>query len=75
MSEWSRPQLSRPVIIGVSVCYLLVLAYAVIIAGQVLFGVLIGAVFGMIYLGWRLLVAVETIADALQRLARQREIE
>ena len=75
MSEWTRPQLSRPVITGLSICYLLVLAYSVIIAGQILLGLLIGAVFGVVYLGWRFLVAVEAIADALQRIARQQELE
>ncbi|MEA1929959.1 hypothetical protein [Halohasta litorea] len=75
MSEWTPRQLSRPVIIGLSICYLLVLAYSVVIAGQLLLGVLIGAVFGVVYLGWRFLAAVEAIADALQRLARQREGE
>lgn len=75
MSERTRPRLSLPVVIGLSICYLLVLAYSVVIAGQILLGVLIGAVFGVVYLGWRFLAAVEAIADALQRLARQRENE
>ena len=75
MSEWSRPQLSRPVIIGLSICYLFVLAYSVVIAQQILLGVLIGAVFGVVYLGWRFLAAVEAIADALQRIARRREAD
>lgn len=75
MSEWTPRQPSQLAVIGLSICYLLVLAYSVIIAGQLLLGVLIGAVFGVVYLGWRFLVAVEAIADALQRLARQREQE
>jgi len=75
MSAWSRPRLSRPVAVGLAICYLLVLAYSVIIAGQILLGILIGAVFGTVYLGWRFLAAVEAIADALQRIARQREAD
>ena len=73
MSEWSRPQLSRPVVVGLSICYLLVLAYAVVIVQQILFGIWIGVFCGTVYLGWRFLAAVEAIADALQRIASQRE--
>ena len=75
MSDWSRPRLSRPVIVGLSICYVLVLAYSLVIAGQILLGLLIGAVFGVVYLGWRFLAAFEAIADALQRLAKHREVE
>lgn len=75
MSEWSRPQLSRPLLVGISICYLLVFAYAFVIAGEILFAIWIGVFCGVVYLSWRFVVAFEAIADALQRLARQREAE
>jgi hypothetical protein len=73
MSEWSRPRLSRPWLVGIGVSYLLVLAYAVVIAQQILFGIWIGVLCGAVYLGWRFVAAFEAIADALQRIAYQRE--
>ena len=73
MVEQSRSPLSHPWLIAICICYLPVLAYTVVIVGQILLGVLIGAVLGGVYLGWRFLVAVEAIADALQRIADQRE--
>jgi len=73
MSEWTPRQLSRPWLVGIGVGYVLVLAYAVVIAQQILFGIWIGVLCMAVYLGWRFLVAVEAIADALQRIARQRE--
>ena len=75
MSEWSRPRLSRPWLVAIGLCYLLVFAYAVVIAGQILFGIWIGVFCGVVYLGWRFVRAFEAIADALQRIARQRETE
>jgi len=75
MSDWSRPRLSRPWLVGIGVSYLLILAYAVVIAQQILLGLLIGAVFGVVYLSWRFVAVFEAIADALQRIARQQELE
>jgi len=34
---------------------------------------LLGLLCGVVYLGWRFLVAIEGITDALQRIARQYE--
>jgi hypothetical protein len=73
MSEWSRPRLSRPWLVGIGICYLLVFAYAFVIAGQILFAIWIGVFCGVVYLGWRFVAAFEAIADALQRIAYQRE--
>jgi len=75
MSDWSPPAVRRLWLVGFGVAYLLVLAYSVIIAGQILLGLLIGVAFGLVYLGWRFLAAIEAIADALQRIARHQETE
>lgn len=45
-----------------------------LIAQQIQFGVLVGVVVVFLYLGWRFLRAVEAIADALQRMAKERDI-
>lgn len=69
MSDWSPPSLPQGwLAIGVS-AYLLVLAYALLIARQVLLGVLIGLFLALFYFLWRFLAALEAIADAQQRLA------
>lgn len=47
--------------------------YSLLIAQQLLLGVLPRIVLSVFYFVWRFLVAVETIADALQQLAHQRE--
>ena len=73
MSHWSPPSVPRSWLVGIAVVYLLVLAYSVIIAGQILLGVMVGVLFGMLYIGWRFIAAVEAIADGLQRIAHQHE--
>jgi hypothetical protein len=50
------------------VLYALILVYSIVIAGQLLLGVLPGLILLVIYLLWRLVVAVEAIADAQQRM-------
>jgi len=75
MSEWSPPTVRRSWLVVFGAGYFLVLAYSVVIAGQILFGIWIGVFCGVVYLGWRFLAAVEAIADALQRIARQREAD
>jgi hypothetical protein len=50
------------------VLYALLLAYSIVIAGRLLLGVLPGLILLVIYLLWRLVVAVEAIADAQQRM-------
>ncbi|RBI62145.1 hypothetical protein DMJ13_09675 [halophilic archaeon] len=49
------------------------LAYSFFASQQPLRGIRLGITIVVIYLLWRFLVAVEAIADALQRFARQRE--
>jgi len=73
MSEWSPPSVPRSWLVGVGVAYLLVFAYAVVIAQQILFGLFLVIPFVVLYFSWRFLIAVEGITDALQRIARQYE--
>lgn len=73
MAGWSPPQVPREWLLGIGLVYVAFLAYSVLIAQQILFGVYIGVVAVSLYLGWRFLRAIEAIADALQRIARQRE--
>ena len=75
MSDWSPPAVRQLWLAVFVVGYLLVFAYSVVIAGQILLGLLIGVAFGLVYLGWRFLAAIEAIADALQRIARHQETE
>jgi len=73
MTDWSQPSLPRHWLIAIVVFYVLLLAYSIIIAGQLLLGILPGFVIVVLYFLWRGLVAVEAIADAQQRMASQRE--
>lgn len=73
MADWSPPSIPRPwlvAIVGVSV---LLLAYSILVAGQVLLGVLPGLLLVILYFLWRGLAALEAIADAQQRMAARRE--
>lgn len=74
MSEWSPPAIPRILVVIIGVLYIALFGYGLFIAGQViLFGILPGMLLISIYFLWRFLTAVEAIADALQRIARQRE--
>ena len=75
MSEWSPPTVRRSWLVVFGIGYLLVLAYTVVIAQGILLGILIGVLCGALYLGWRFLAAIEAIADAHQRIARQQEVD
>jgi hypothetical protein len=57
----------------VGVLLLVVLLYALLVAQTVLLGLFPMVAVGAAYLAWRLLLAIEAIADALQRLAAARE--
>lgn len=72
MSGHSPPSLSRKWLVRI-VPYVLLLAYSFFISQQPLRGIRLGITIVVIYLLWRFLVAVEAIADALQRFAQQRE--
>ena len=55
------------------VFYIAFLAYSLVIAGQLLLGVFPAFIIVFLYIIWRLLAAVEAIADAQQRIASQQE--
>jgi hypothetical protein len=75
MSDWSPPSVSRTWLAVAVVLYALLVAYGVVIAGQLLLTVFPGLFALGLYLLWRFIVAVEAIADAQQRLADARERE
>jgi len=75
MSDWSPPTLSRGQLAGIVVGLLAVAAYSLVIAQQLLLVVFPAAALIAVYLAWRFVVAVEAIADALQRLATQKADE
>ena len=74
MSDRS-PSTSLPVVIGLTVISAFLLVYALIIVQQILLGFMLVTWLVGLYLVWRLLVAIEAIADAHQRIAHQREQE
>ena len=74
MSGWSPPSLSRRTVAAIATGYVLIAAYSLVIAAQLLLGVVLpGVVLLGSYLLWRFLRAVEAIADALQRIADAQE--
>ncbi len=73
MSDWSPPSIPRNWLVAIAVFYILFLAYSILIAGQLLLGILPGFVIVLLYFLWRGLMAVEAIADAQQRLASQQD--
>jgi len=75
MSSWSPPSVSRSFLLGTCIVYILVVSYAVIIAQEVVFGFWFGLLLVFLYFAYRFVAAVEAIADALQRIAYQRDSE
>jgi len=73
MSGWSPPSPSSRTVAVVGILLLAVLLYALLVAQQVLLGLFPVVAVGAGYVAWRLLLAIEAIADALQRLAAARE--
>jgi hypothetical protein len=69
MSDWSPPTLSRGQLAGIVVTLLAATAYSLVIVQQLLLVVVPAAALVAVYLTWRFIVAVEAIADALQRIA------
>jgi hypothetical protein len=75
MASWSPPSIPQQWLVAAAVLYVLLFGYSVLVVGQVLLGILPGIVLAVLYVSWRFLAAVEAIADAQQRIARQRERE
>jgi CHASE2 domain-containing sensor protein len=73
VSGWSPPAPSRAVVVGFGAASLLILAYALLIQGAILLGLLPVLLIGLGYLVWRIVAAVEAIADAAQRIADEHE--
>jgi hypothetical protein len=72
MTGWSPPSPPRALLAGTAVVWLALLAYAVLIQGTVLLGLLPGVLVAGTYVLWRFLVALEAIADGVHRIADQR---
>lgn len=75
MSDWSPPTLSRGQLAGIAVGLLAVAAYSLVIVQQLLLVIVPAVAVAVAYLVWRFVVAVEAIADALQRLAADKTDE
>jgi hypothetical protein len=75
MSDWSPPTLSRGQLAGIVVGLLAVAAYSLVIVQQLLLVIVPAVAVAVAYLVWRFVVAVEAIADALQRLAADKTDE
>jgi len=73
MADWSPPSIPRSWLIAIVVFYIAFLAYSLVIAGQLLLGVFPAFIIVFLYIIWRVLAAVEAIADAQQRIASQQE--
>ena len=67
----TRPA-SRTIVAGLAV-WLLWLAYSLLVLQNVLFGVVPGLLVVVGYFAWRLLLAVEELADGVRRLADAQE--
>lgn len=76
MSDWSPHSFSRKWLAAGAVLYAALVVYGLLIVQEVLlFAVFPGLLFGSVYFLWRFLRAIETIADGVQRIARQMEGE
>ncbi|ESS06665.1 MAG: hypothetical protein A07HB70_01386 [uncultured archaeon A07HB70] len=72
MSGWSPPTLSRRQLATVGLLIAVSVTYSVFVAAQLLLALGPVVLLVTLYLAWRLLLAVEAIADALQRIADAR---
>ncbi|QHS15832.1 hypothetical protein GWK26_00980 [haloarchaeon 3A1-DGR] len=73
MSDRSPPPNAKRWLPVIALLSVLIIGYALIIAGQILLGLIPVLGLVLLYLVWRFVVAVEEIADAHQRLAAHRE--
>lgn len=75
MSAWSPPPIPTEwVVLGIG-AYVLLLGYAAIVVQEIFLGLVPGIVVVGLYILLRFLAAVEAIAEALQRIADEREVE
>jgi hypothetical protein len=76
MSDWSPHSFPRQWLAGGAVLYVALVAYGLLVVQEILlFAVFPPLLFGSIYFAWRLLRAIEAVADGVQRIARQMERE
>jgi hypothetical protein len=73
MADRSPPIPSSSIVVVFLCCWVLWLLYALLVLQAVLLGLLPGLLAAAGYVAWRLLVAVESIADSLRRLADERQ--
>ncbi|WP_232702862.1 hypothetical protein [Halobacterium wangiae] len=73
MSDWSPASIPSHWLGLIVLLYVLLLGYSVLVIHQPLLVIWFGMLFVSLYLLWRFLVAVEGIADALQRIAESEE--
>lgn len=64
MSPRQSPLIPRVWLVGTGVVYVLLLGYLVVFRQQLLVGVVPGIVLVVFYFLWRVLTALEAIADA-----------
>lgn len=71
MENVARTKLPKKPLAGIIALYAVVFAYFLMIAQQLLIGILLGVVVIFLYILWRFLIALEAIADAHQRIANE----
>ncbi|MBP1986458.1 hypothetical protein [Halolamina salifodinae] len=75
MDRSTPPRPSPRIVAFVGVVCLAILVYAILALGNPLVGLFPAFAALVCYVGWRFLLAVEEMADGLQRLAAARERE
>lgn len=75
MSDRSPPTIPLQALPIVVVLYAAVALYFVLVVQRILLAVFVGLLFATAYFAYRLLAAVEAIADAQQRMADRQESE
>ncbi|MFD1585562.1 hypothetical protein ACFR9U_01100 [Halorientalis brevis] len=73
MAGYSPPPIPSSWFGGSVLLFAVLLGYALFIVQTPLLVLFPVVLAGFLYVGWRFLLAVEAIADALQRIAQQRE--
>lgn len=73
MSDWSPPTVPPQALPVVVALYAAVVLYSVVVVQRFLPAVFVGLLFVTAYFAYRLLMAIEAIADAQQRMANRQE--